>query len=97
MAHVINQHAGWVQGSTMAQKYTHYFGDESSISILEAYGIIQKDKQLSDILKPKQSLLTSFSVENLSVSFFVDMLFSGLNHIYRLVDGVKASKFNNFD
>ena len=54
MAHVLNQHAGWVQGSTMAQKYTHYFGDESSISILEAYGIIQKDKQLSDTLKPKQ-------------------------------------------
>ena len=24
MAHVLNQHAGWVQGSTMAQKYTHY-------------------------------------------------------------------------
>ncbi|PWU78838.1 MAG: hypothetical protein DLM72_20425 [Candidatus Nitrosopolaris wilkensis] len=54
MAHVLNQHAGWVQGSTMAQKYTHYFGDESSVSILEAYGIIQKDKQLSDTLKPKQ-------------------------------------------
>ena len=54
MAHVLNQHAGWVQGSTMAQKYTHYFGNESSMSILEAYGIIQKDKQISDTLKPKQ-------------------------------------------
>jgi hypothetical protein len=38
----------------MAQKYTHYFGNESSISILEAYGIIQKDKHISDTLKPKQ-------------------------------------------
>jgi integrase/recombinase XerD len=54
MAHLLSQHAGWVQGSTMAQKYTHYFGNESSMSILEAYGIIQKDKQLSDTLKPKQ-------------------------------------------
>src|SRR2546426_650691 len=54
MAHILNQHAGWVQGSTMAQKYTHYFGNESSMSILEAYGIIQKDKQSSDTLKPKQ-------------------------------------------
>ena len=54
MAHLLSQHAGWVQGSTMAQKYTHYFGNESSMSILEAYGIIQKDKPLSNTLKPKQ-------------------------------------------
>jgi UTP-glucose-1-phosphate uridylyltransferase len=54
MAHVLNQHSGWVRGSTMAQKYTHYFGNESSMSILEAYGIIQKDTQISGTLKPKQ-------------------------------------------
>jgi len=51
----ISQHVGWVQGSTMLQKYTHYFGRESSEAILEAYGVIPKDKnQLTDILKPKQ-------------------------------------------
>jgi len=32
----------------------HYFGNESSENILEAYGIVTKDKQFSDILKPKQ-------------------------------------------
>ena len=35
----------------MHLKYLHYFGNDS---ILEAYGIITKDKQLSDILKAKQ-------------------------------------------
>ncbi|MGC2682668.1 MAG: site-specific integrase [Candidatus Nitrosopolaris sp.] len=51
---LINQYAGWSQSSTMPQKYLHYFGNESSKGLLEAYGIIPKDKQLSDVLKPKQ-------------------------------------------
>ena len=38
----------------MHLKYLHYLGNESNDSILEAYGIITKDKQLSDTLKPKQ-------------------------------------------
>ena len=38
----------------MPQKYLHYFGNESSKGLLEAYGIIPKDKQLSDVLKLKQ-------------------------------------------
>jgi predicted nucleic acid-binding Zn ribbon protein len=38
----------------MHLKYIHYFGNESSEGILEAYGIIPKDKQRSDALKPKQ-------------------------------------------
>jgi hypothetical protein len=37
----------------MPQKYLHYFGNESSESILEAYGIVPKDQQI-DQLKPKQ-------------------------------------------
>jgi integrase len=53
-SHVLNQHAGWSQGSVMPQRYLHYFGNESSESILEAYGIIPKDKQQSYILRPKQ-------------------------------------------
>jgi integrase/recombinase XerD len=52
--HVLKQHAGWSGRSQMHLKYLHYFGNESSESILEAYGIIPKDKQLSDALGPKQ-------------------------------------------
>ena len=37
----------------MHLKYLHYFGNESSESLLEAYGIVTKDKQFSNALKPK--------------------------------------------
>ena len=36
------------------QKYLHYFGNEASESLLEAYGIITKDQKQSDALRPKQ-------------------------------------------
>jgi hypothetical protein len=36
------------------EPYLHYFGNESNNSILEAYGIISKDKQISEALRPKQ-------------------------------------------
>jgi integrase/recombinase XerD len=53
--HVLRQHAGWSGRSQMPQKYLHYFGNESSESLLEAYGIIPKDQQQSvDVLRPKQ-------------------------------------------
>jgi integrase/recombinase XerD len=48
----LNQHAGWSMNSNMAQKYIHYFGNESSESLLEAYGIV-KDKIPIDTLNPK--------------------------------------------
>jgi integrase len=51
--HVLRQHAGWSGRSQMHLKYLHYFGNESSESLLEAYGIIPKDQQL-DQLRPKQ-------------------------------------------
>src|SRR6187200_3634047 len=35
----LNQHAGWTANSNMSQKYIHYFGNESSESLLEAYVI----------------------------------------------------------
>ena len=38
----------------MPQKYLHYFGNESNVSLLEAYGIVTKDQRPSDVLKPKQ-------------------------------------------
>jgi hypothetical protein len=52
--HVLRQHAGWSIGSNMPQKYLHYFGNESNESLLEAYGIIPKDQQSIDVLRPKQ-------------------------------------------
>lgn len=53
IAHILNQHAGWTQGSAMREKYLHYFSNTSSENILEAYGIVPTDKKQSDILKPK--------------------------------------------
>jgi hypothetical protein len=52
--HHLRQFAGWSPASNMHLKYLHYFGNESNDSILEAYGIISKDKQLSEALRPKQ-------------------------------------------
>ena len=52
--HVLRQHAGWSVRSNMPQKYLHYFGNESSESLLEAYGVIPKDQRSLDVLRPKQ-------------------------------------------
>jgi integrase len=52
--HHLRQFAGWSPGSNMHLKYLHYFGNESNDTILEAYGIISKGKQLSETLRPKQ-------------------------------------------
>jgi integrase/recombinase XerD len=51
---VLRQHSGWSRSSQMHLKYIHYFGNESSESILEEYGIIPKEKLLMDVLKSKQ-------------------------------------------
>jgi integrase len=51
--HVLRQHAGWTPGSQMHLKYLHYFGNESSESLLEAYGLVDKGIQI-DPLRPKQ-------------------------------------------
>jgi integrase len=37
--HTLRDHAGWSMSSKMPQVYIHYFGNESSKSLLEAYGI----------------------------------------------------------
>jgi integrase len=52
--HTLRQFAGWAIGSNMPQKYLHYFGNEASESLLEAYGIVTKDSQQKDALRPKQ-------------------------------------------
>jgi integrase/recombinase XerD len=52
--HVLRQHAGWTTGSQMPQKYLHYYGNESSESLLEAYGIMPKGQHNIDHLTSKQ-------------------------------------------
>jgi hypothetical protein len=52
--HILRQHAGWSPRSNMHQKYVYYFGNESSESILQEYGILPKDNQEVDVLRPKQ-------------------------------------------
>jgi integrase len=49
----LEQHAGWVPGSNMQKRYVHYFGNESSIDILEAYGIVTENNIPIDTLNPK--------------------------------------------
>jgi integrase/recombinase XerD len=39
--------------SHIAQKYIHYYGNESSESLLEAYGIVTKNNNAIDTLNPK--------------------------------------------
>lgn len=51
---ILKIHAGWPQRSSMHLKYEHWFGNESSESILEAYGIETKSQTLRDRLEPKQ-------------------------------------------
>jgi integrase len=50
---VLRQHAGWKPDSDMHLKYLHYFGNESSESLLEAYGYVDKGVFI-DQLRPKQ-------------------------------------------
>src|SRR5918994_5857054 len=50
---VLKQHAGWKPDSDMHLKYLHYFGNESSESLLEAYGLVDKGVFI-DQLRPKQ-------------------------------------------
>ncbi|MGC2573364.1 MAG: hypothetical protein WA364_17760 [Candidatus Nitrosopolaris sp.] len=51
---ILKMHAGWSGRSQMNLKYEHWFGNESSQSLLEAYGIVPQDNQSKDTLKPKQ-------------------------------------------
>jgi hypothetical protein len=52
--HILRDHAGWSMTSKMPQVYIHYFGTESSNSILEAYGIAKNESTRTNILKPIQ-------------------------------------------
>ncbi len=45
--HQLRQLAGWSPRSQMHLKYIHYFGNEASESLLEAYGITTKQQELA--------------------------------------------------
>lgn len=49
----LRDHAGWTMSSKMPQVYLHYFGTESSNSLLEAYGIMKHSQKQIEILKSK--------------------------------------------
>jgi integrase len=49
----LRQHAGWSGRSQMHLKYVHYFGNESNNSILQEYGILPKNNEEVNVLKPK--------------------------------------------
>ena len=52
--HLLRNHAGWTMTSKMPNLYIHYFGNESSKSLLEARGIIKKTSSELVALKSKQ-------------------------------------------
>jgi hypothetical protein len=52
--HTLRDHAGWSFSSKMPEVYLHYFGTESSASLLEAYGITNGQEAKMNLLKPKQ-------------------------------------------
>lgn len=49
----LRDHAGWSMTSKMPNVYIHYFGNESSKSLLEAYGIEEYSKEQTSFLKVK--------------------------------------------
>jgi ribosomal protein L40E len=52
-ASTLKQYACWSINSVMAEKCIHYFGNESCENLLEAYGIVTKNKTSTDTLNPK--------------------------------------------
>jgi hypothetical protein len=52
--HPLRQYAGWSPRSQMHLKYLHYFGNEASECLLEAYGVVTKDQEQANILHYKQ-------------------------------------------
>lgn len=51
--HTLRDYAGWSMSSKMPQVYIHYFGNESSKSLLEAYGIEDYKNEKTNVLRSK--------------------------------------------
>ena len=47
--HVLRNHAGWTMSSKMPQVYIHYFGNESSKSLLQDKGIVIREDKENDL------------------------------------------------
>ena len=52
--HQLRQYAGWSAHSQMNLKYIHYFGNEASESLLEAYGVVTRDHKQINVLQYRQ-------------------------------------------
>jgi integrase/recombinase XerD len=52
--HQLRQYAGWSARSQMNLKYIHYFGNEASESLLEAYGVVTRDHKQINALQYRQ-------------------------------------------
>lgn len=52
--HQLRQLAGWSPRSQMHLKYIHYFGNEASESLLEAYGLVPVGQEQAKIMQYKQ-------------------------------------------
>lgn len=52
---ILKAHSGWSQSSQMHLKYEHWFGNESSQALLEAYGVLTSEDSnpYIDTFKPK--------------------------------------------
>jgi hypothetical protein len=46
--------AGWTTNSDTPRRYIHLFGNAACEDILEAYGLVSKDQQISSLLQNKQ-------------------------------------------
>jgi integrase/recombinase XerD len=46
--------AGWTANSDMPRRYIHLFGNAACEDILEVYGFVSKDQQMSSLLQSKQ-------------------------------------------
>lgn len=53
--HVLRNHAGWTMSSKMPQVYIHYFGNESTKSLLQVKGILRnEDKENTSTIKRRE-------------------------------------------
>ena len=52
--HQLRQYAGWSPHSQMHLKYVHYFGNEASENLLEAYGVVTRAPERTNALQYKQ-------------------------------------------
>jgi len=49
----LRAHAGWTSSSKMTDVYIHYYGNESTKSLLEAYGIEKHNERQKNVLKTR--------------------------------------------